>query len=98
MLVVVAIVAIMVGISFPSVSAGLDSVRLASSTQTVASFLNGAVAYVERRQQPVELVISPAENSLAFYSNEPGKNRDLKLPGGVFLEAVLPPAEDESDP
>jgi len=43
MMIVVAIVGLMVGITFPAVSAGLDSVRLASATDSLASFLNAAV-------------------------------------------------------
>ena len=62
MLVVMTIIGLIAGISFPAARAGLDSVRLASGAQSVASFLNARVKRAERSQQPVELVISPAEN------------------------------------
>ncbi|MGD0498263.1 MAG: prepilin-type N-terminal cleavage/methylation domain-containing protein [Bryobacteraceae bacterium] len=97
LVVVLTIIGITAAISFPAFSAGLDSVRLASATQSVASFLNGAVSHVERRQQPVEVAISLRDNSLTLYSNEPGFPRELKMPDGVSIEAVLPPLADETE-
>jgi type II secretory pathway pseudopilin PulG len=90
MLVVMCIVGLIIGVTTPSISAGLDSVRLATATSSVAGFLNAAMTRVERRQQPIELVISPRENRIVIYSNEPGFTRDLKMPDGVTIESVLP--------
>jgi type II secretory pathway pseudopilin PulG len=90
MMVVVGIIGLIAGISFPAVSAGIDSVRLASASDSVAAFLNAAVNRAERRQQPLELVISPRDNLISLYSNEPGFMRELRMPEGVRLEAVLP--------
>jgi prepilin-type N-terminal cleavage/methylation domain-containing protein len=98
MLVVVTIIGLLAGISVPAASAGIDSVRLASATQSVASFLNGAVNRAERREEPMEVVISPGENLLTLYSNEPGFTRELKLPDGITLEAVLPALPEGADP
>jgi type II secretory pathway pseudopilin PulG len=95
MMIVVAIIGLIVGISFPAVSAGMDSVRLASATDSLASFINAAVNRAERRQQPLELVISPKDNRLTLYSNEPGFTRELKLPAGIVIEAVLPQNPDD---
>ncbi len=95
---VVTVIGLMAGLSFPSVSAGLDSVRLRSATDSVASFLNFAVDRSERRQQPMEVVISPKDNLLAMYSTDPGFTRELKLPDGVAIEAVLPKQEEEQGP
>ena len=93
MVVVVAIIALIVGISFPAASAGLDNVRMVSAVDSVATFLNAAVNRAERRQQPIELVIFPVEGRLALYSNEPGFIRELSMPDGVRIEAVLPEQE-----
>jgi prepilin-type N-terminal cleavage/methylation domain-containing protein len=90
MVVVVAIIALIVGLSFPAASAGLDNVRMVSAGDSVATFLNAAVNRAERRQQPVELVITPREGRLNLYSNEPGFTRELTMPDGVAIEAVLP--------
>ena len=92
---VVAIIALIVGLSFPAASAGLDNVRMVSAGDSVATFLNAAVNRAERRQQPVELVIFPQEARLALYSNEPGFTRELKMPEGVGIEAVLPVQEGD---
>jgi hypothetical protein len=97
MVVVVAIIALIVGISFPAASAGLDNVRMVSAVDSVASFLNTAVNRAERHQTPVELVISPQEGRLDLYTNEPGFTRELTMPDGIRIEAVLP-AEEGSDP
>ena len=97
MVVVVAIIALIVGISFPAASAGLDNVRMVSASDSVATFLNAAVNRAERHQSPVALVISPKEAKLTLYSNEPGFTRELVMPDGVTIEAVLP-AEEGIDP
>ena len=70
---------------------------MVSAGDSVATFLNAAVNRAERHQQPVELVISPQEGRLALYSNEPGFTRELKMPDGVAIEAVLP-AQEGADP
>lgn len=97
MLVVVAIIGIMAGLTFPSVAAGIDSVRLRSATDSVATILNAAVDRAERRQVPVELVISPKDNMMMLLSNEPGFSRRLKMPQGITLVGVLPKDPDNPD-
>lgn len=97
MMVVVAIIGLIAAITAPSVAAGLDAVRMASATQSVAAFINGAVNRAERRQQPIELVISLKENKLTMYSNEPGFVRELKLPDGIAIDAVLPGEDETAD-
>jgi prepilin-type N-terminal cleavage/methylation domain-containing protein len=93
MVVVVAIISLIVGLSFPAATAGLDNVRMVSAGDSVATFLNTAVNRAERHQQPVELVVSAAEGKLSLYSNEPGFTRELTMPDGVTIEAVLPAIE-----
>ena len=97
MVVVVAIIGLISAISLPSISAGLDSVRLASASESISAFLNSAVTRAERRQLPVAVIISPKENRLVQYSNEPGFKRELTLPSGVKLEAVLPKVDESED-
>jgi hypothetical protein len=95
MLVVVAIVGLIAAVSTPAVSAGIDSVRMSSATGSVASFLNAALNRAERRQTAVEVVIAPKENRLLAYSAEPGFRRELRLPQGIRIEALVPPMEEE---
>ena len=93
MVVVVGIIGLIVGISFPSAMAGLDSVRMVTATDSVATFLNVAVNRAERLQQPVEVVINPQEGRLELFTNDAGFTRQLTLPDGVTIEAVLPAIE-----
>ncbi|MEO8596298.1 MAG: prepilin-type N-terminal cleavage/methylation domain-containing protein [Candidatus Solibacter sp.] len=93
MVVVVAIIGLVMGLSYPSATAGLENVRIVSAGDSVATFLNSAMNRVERKQQPVELVILPQEGVLKLYSNEPGFIRELKMPDGVTIESVLPEVE-----
>jgi type II secretory pathway pseudopilin PulG len=90
MVIVVAIVGLIAGITYPSVSTGLESVRLASAADTVSSFLNAAVSRVERRQAVVELMISTKDNSMVVHSTDPGFERKVELPDGITIAAVLP--------
>jgi len=95
MLVVVAIVGLIVGVSYPSASAGLDSVRLATTSDNIATFLNGAVNRVERRQTAIAVVISSAENTLTAYSADGSFTHTLKMPDGIMLEKVLPESPED---
>src|SRR5712692_1416360 len=97
MLIVVAIVGLIAGISFPAVSSGLDSLRLGSASDSIVSFLNGAMNRAERRQQVVEVAISIKDNALYLASNEPGFSRKLEMPSGVTIKAVWPKAQAESE-
>ena len=97
MIVVVAIIGLIAAVAFPSASAGVDSVRLVSATDSIATFLNAAVNRAERRQQAIELVISPKENRLSIYSNQAGFTRELQLTDGIAIEAVLPPVSEDSE-
>src|SRR5690349_12464956 len=86
MLVVVGIIGLIAAISTPSISAGLDAVRMKSAASEIASFLNGAVNRADRRQLPIELIISQSKGTLTMYSNEPGFERELKMPDGISIE------------
>jgi len=95
MLIVTALIGALAAVSYPSVSSGLDSVRMASSCDDVATFLNSGVNRAERRQKAVELVISPKENRITMFSTEAGFSRVLQLPDGISLEAILPAVENQ---
>ena len=97
MLVVLTIIGLITSVSAPSISAGLDSVRLASASESISTFLNAAVTRADRRQQAIEVLILPKENRLAMYSNEPGFSRELRMPPGVKIETILPKIDDSTD-
>lgn len=86
MMVVVAIVAVITAISYPSAAAGIESARLVSACDSVATFLNSAVNRAERRQQAIAVTISPKENRLNLYSSQAGFTRELQMPEGIVIE------------
>jgi len=90
MVVVVAIVGMIAAVSLPSATAGIDSVRLASASGSIATFLNAAVNQSERRQIALEVLIEPKANRLTLYSNDPRASRELALPDGITIEAIQP--------
>jgi len=98
LLVVVAVIALLVSISFPAVTSGLDSLRLASASDSLVSFLNGGLNRCERRQEVVEVAISVKKNEVVLHSSEPGFERKLAMTEGVRIEAVDPKLEVEEDP
>lgn len=95
MIMVLAIVGMVTAIAFPSVTSGLDSVRLSSASDSIASFLNAGLNRAERRQTPVEINISVAENKIRVVSDSV---RELNMPESiriVRIHPVLPTGEDE---
>lgn len=90
MLIVMAILSLIAAISFPSVSAGLDSVRISSASDETAAFLNSALNRCERKQIPVEIVFDKRNNALIQRSVEPGFEKRLSLPPDVRIERLLP--------
>src|SRR5262249_30270174 len=88
------------GITYPTISSGLESVHLASAADTVASFLNAAVNRVERRQEIAELLISVKDNFMVVHSTEAGFERKAEVPQGIGIAAVLPspPGQDPNTP
>lgn len=100
MLIVVAIIGVMIGVAFPSITAGVDSLRLRSATDEIVSTFNSAVNRADRRQVAVEVVVDRGQNRIFFASADPGYWRELTMPEGVTIERVLPviPNLDENLP
>jgi|SRR5579884_748406 len=92
LLVAMAIAGMILAISFPSVTRGLDGVRLQSSARRVAAFINLARAQADRDQTPVELRIDPAANRFLALSAAGNWGRDLALESGVKITNILPAA------
>ena len=84
-LIVVALIALIAGISFPSVTSGLDTLRLRSASDSIVSFLNIALDHADRRQQAVEIVISPRENLLLSRTADLGFSRRLEIPAQIHI-------------
>jgi type II secretory pathway pseudopilin PulG len=89
-LMVVGLVGILAGISFPAVTAGLDTLRLKSAADGIVSLFNVSLARAERSQQPVEVVISRTENALWVRGADSSFERRFDMPQGVRIIATLP--------
>ncbi|MBI4892379.1 MAG: prepilin-type N-terminal cleavage/methylation domain-containing protein [Acidobacteria bacterium] len=97
MLIVVMIVSLIAGLTFPSVSSGLESLRMRSAGDSVAGFLTQAMARVERSQQPVEITLRKPGH-LEMRTPDPKFANSLDLPDGVTIHQILPriPVENET--
>jgi type II secretory pathway pseudopilin PulG len=89
-LIVVSLIALIAGLSFPAVTSGLDTLRLRSASDSIVSFLNVALDHADRRQQAVEVVISPRENLLLSRTADLGFSRRLDIPAQIHIVSVLP--------
>jgi prepilin-type N-terminal cleavage/methylation domain-containing protein len=90
MLIVVALIGLLAGLSYPSVTSGLDTLRMRSASDSMIGFLNVALARAETRQQVVEILISPAEGTLSARSTDGGFARKLEIAKPVTILSVQP--------
>ena len=90
MLIVMAIVALIAGMAAPSVSSGLDSLRMRSTSDAIVGFLNTALARSDTRQQVVEILISPKEGTLTATSSDHIFNNRLQIASPIRILSVQP--------
>lgn len=90
MMVVVGILAIFAGLSFPSFTSGLDGLRLRNASDTVAASINSAVNSAERRQLPVQIALQPALNRIVLRAAGSRADRVFELPPGIKIRRILP--------
>jgi prepilin-type N-terminal cleavage/methylation domain-containing protein len=96
LLIVVSIAGAMVAIALPTFATGLENIRLSQASDGVASFLNTALNRVERREQVMEITISPRDNLIQLRSADGSFSRKLTLPEGILVDAVLPKLPQDS--
>lgn len=96
LLIVVTLIAIVAGLSFPSAAAGIDSLRLRSAADRIVAFLDTAIERSDRRQQVVEIRIAPAENALAARSADASFERTLEIPDSVHITSIEPALAGDS--
>ena len=90
MLIVVMLIALIAGVSYPAASSGLNTLRMRSASDSIATFLATAVDRAERGQQAVEIVISPKENTMVAISSDARFTRRLELSDSIRISNVLP--------
>ena len=97
MMIVVALIALIAAVTFPAVSAGVDTLRLNQAAGGLVSFFNDALNRVERRQQVVEITVVKARNALVMRSAGSGFEKTYELPQGVSIVKILPETEMAED-
>ncbi|HEX4134245.1 MAG TPA: prepilin-type N-terminal cleavage/methylation domain-containing protein [Bryobacteraceae bacterium] len=92
MLIVVTIVSVIAGISFPALTSGLASVRLSSASGSTASFLTAAMNQVERSETAAAIVITPRESRLDVYTSDSRSKpvQTLRMPQNISIEGDEP--------
>jgi len=96
LLIVTAIIALVAGLAFPSAAAGVEQMRLRSTADSMVNFLNTSIDRAERRQQVVELWISPHDNTLIARSPDQGYLRRLDLPEIFHISSIRPAEENDA--
>jgi len=98
LLVVMAIISLLMGVAYPSVSRGLESVRLRMAGDDVASFLSLAMNRVEKTESPVEVRFLKSQRTIEMGGpNTPLKT--LKLPDNIGIGEIYPvvPGEPQNE-
>lgn len=88
MMIVVTIVALIAGISFPSVASGVDAIRLRSASDEIVSFFTQAVNQAERKQKALELRVTPKQNKLTARSIDLSIDKTVVVEDPVRIVAV----------
>lgn len=91
MLIVLLLVSLLVGITYPAIGAGLDSLRLRSAADGLAALLVQAMTRVDSRQSPVELLVDRAAGKVAVSDPRGGFHREHQLEAGLSIREILPP-------
>ena len=97
LVVVVALISLIAGISFPAITSGIDSLRLNAATNSVVGFFNTGLSRADRRQQVVEITITKSENTLTMRSTDPAFSQTLAMPEGVSIARVFPDLPQNPD-
>lgn len=97
MMIVVALMALLIGITFPSIGAGLESLRLRSASEDVVAALNSALTRANRRQDAVQVIVSPARRSVVTQAVHSAAPRIVKLPDGIQIAHVFPDSGEAPD-
>ena len=103
MLIVLALIGLMASVVFPAATSALEGLRLRSSADSVASLLARSALRVERKQQPVEIVIDAGQGKLSVVGARAEDREELQLDAGIRIAGVEPrlsaePGEEEDQP
>lgn|GEM_PF-940490 len=85
MLVVMAVVAVMMAITYPNFTAGLEGIRLKSAASRAGAFWSSARQRSDRFQEVVQVVVDPEKRELRARSTEGGWRDALSVDDGLFV-------------
>jgi prepilin-type N-terminal cleavage/methylation domain-containing protein len=91
MLIVLMVVGLMVGLTYPSIGAGLDSLKLRSEADRAAALLTQGITRVERAQAPLELIIDRSAGRITLRGLRARFSRVQQLEPGLTIRQILPP-------
>ena len=86
------IIALMVSIAYPTLTRGLDGVRLKTSVGQAGAFFNSVRQAADRRQQPVQLTVDPKGNRLIALAVDGGWDDQLAFEGRIHVAFPAQPA------
>lgn len=89
-MIVVTMIAIVAGVSYPAVSSGLETLRLRSTADAIAGLLNTSLERADRRQQAVEIQIFAKQGLLIARSADLGFTRRVEMPEFLHITDILP--------
>jgi len=90
MLIVVSLIALLTGLSYAPLSAGLETLRLRAASDVVLSFLSAALDRAERKQAVVEVQILPLDNVLLARTADQAFVKRVDLPQGMQIARITP--------
>jgi type II secretory pathway pseudopilin PulG len=96
MIMVLVIISLIGAIAFPTITTGLDTVRMSSASDSIVSFLNSSLNRAQRRQTPVEIYLSIPENKIKLLTAD--TTRELSMPETIRIAKLHPEmvTEDEN--
>ena len=90
LLVVMALIGLMVAISFPTLATGMDSLRLRSAASNVISTFNLALSRADRLQETVDVTVSASGHYVAARTTASGMVTRAELPKEIQIAHVFP--------
>ncbi|MEO5923494.1 MAG: prepilin-type N-terminal cleavage/methylation domain-containing protein [Bryobacteraceae bacterium] len=90
LLIVVALIALLTGMSYAPVAAGLETLRLRAASDLVLSFLSSSLDRAERKQAVVEVQILPVDNVLLARTSDRAFQKRVDLPEGMKIARITP--------
>ena len=91
-LVTVAIIAVMVGVSYPTFTRGLDGIRLRTSVSRAGTFFNRARQQADRRQSAIQFLVDPEKKMLSATAIEDSWRDEFRFENGIRVVFPTEPA------